>query len=46
MAHDKKALNGVVRFVLLRDIGTVAYHQQVSLDILQDLLAEYVAAPA
>lgn len=45
MAHDKKALNGVVRFVLLRNIGTVAYHQQVPLDVLQELLAEYVAVP-
>jgi 3-dehydroquinate synthase len=41
MAHDKKSLNGVVRFVLLQDIGKVAYHQQVPLEALQTLLAEY-----
>lgn len=41
MAHDKKALNGVVRFVLLKDIGTVVYHQEVPLAALQTLLAQY-----
>jgi len=41
MTHDKKSLNGVVRFVLLKDIGEVAYHQQVPLETLQTLLAEY-----
>ena len=41
MTHDKKSLNGVVRFVLLKDIGEVAYHQQVPLEALQTLLAEY-----
>jgi 3-dehydroquinate synthase len=41
MAHDKKSLNGVVRFILLKDIGEVAYHQQVPLEALQTLLAEY-----
>jgi 3-dehydroquinate synthase len=39
--HDKKSLNGVVRFVLLKDIGEVAFHQQVPLEALQTLLAEY-----
>lgn len=38
MAHDKKALNGVVRFVLLKDIGDVAFHQEVPLAVLQDVL--------
>jgi 3-dehydroquinate synthase len=42
MTHDKKSLNGVVRFVLLKDIGEVAFHQQVPLPALQTLLAEYV----
>jgi 3-dehydroquinate synthase len=46
MAHDKKSLNGVVRFVLLRDIGEVAFHQQVPFDVLQTLLAEQVEALA
>jgi len=41
MTHDKKSLNGVVRFVLLKDIGEVAYHQQVPLEALQTLLTEY-----
>lgn len=41
MAHDKKSLNGVVRFVLLKDIGEVAYHQQVPLETLRPLLEEY-----
>jgi 3-dehydroquinate synthase len=41
MTHDKKSLNGVVRFVLLKDVGEVAYHQQVPLEALQTLLAEY-----
>jgi 3-dehydroquinate synthase len=46
MAHDKKAVSGVVRFVLLQDIGTVAYHQQVPFETLQTLLSEQVAVPA
>lgn len=41
MTRDKKALNGVVRFVLLKDIGEVAYHQHVPLEVLHTLLAEY-----
>jgi 3-dehydroquinate synthase len=41
MTHDKKSLNGVIRFILLKDIGEVAYHQQVPLETLQILLAEY-----
>jgi 3-dehydroquinate synthase len=44
MAHDKKALNGVVRFVLLKDIGTVAFHQEVPLAALQDVLQQQDAA--
>jgi 3-dehydroquinate synthase len=38
MAHDKKALNGVVRFVLLQDIGRVTYNQEVSRAVLEPLL--------
>jgi 3-dehydroquinate synthase len=41
MTHDKKSLNGVIRFVLLKEIGDVAFHQQVPLEVLQTLLAEY-----
>ncbi|MGE3538249.1 MAG: 3-dehydroquinate synthase [Candidatus Tectimicrobiota bacterium] len=41
MTHDKKSLNGVVRFILLKDIGDVAYHQQVPLDTLRPLLEQY-----
>jgi len=41
MTHDKKSLNGVVRFILMKDIGEVAYHQQVPLEPLQTLLMEY-----
>lgn len=41
MAHDKKAVAGVVRFVLLKDIGSVVYRQEVPLDALQELLAQY-----
>ena len=41
MTHDKKSLNGIVRFILLKDIGEVAYHQQVPLEALQTLLAAY-----
>ena len=40
MAHDKKALNGIVRFVMLESIGKVAYHQEVPFDALQTLLAQ------
>lgn len=38
MAHDKKAVNGMARFVLLKDIGAVVFNQQVSLEVLQALL--------
>jgi 3-dehydroquinate synthase len=41
MAHDKKAIAGVVRFILLKDIGAVAYHQEVPLAALQALLAPH-----
>lgn len=43
MAHDKKSLNGVVRFVMLQDIGKVAYHQEVPFDSLYTLLAQHTA---
>ena len=46
MTHDKKSVNGVVRFVMLEDIGKVAFQQSVPLDVLQGLLEEYAAAPA
>ena len=46
MAHDKKSVNGVVRFVMLEDIGAVAFQQSVPLDVLQGLLEEYAEAPA
>lgn len=41
MAHDKKALDGVVHFVMLKDIGAVVYRQEVPLAALQTLLAQY-----
>jgi 3-dehydroquinate synthase len=41
MAHDKKTVNGVMRFILLQDIGSVVYRQEVPLDTLQELLAQY-----
>jgi 3-dehydroquinate synthase len=41
MAHDKKTVNGVMRFILLQDIGSVVYRQEVPLDTLQGLLAQY-----
>lgn len=41
MAHDKKAIDGVVQFVLMRDIGTVVYRQPVPRDALESLLVEY-----
>jgi 3-dehydroquinate synthetase len=41
MMHDKKAVSGVIRFVLLKEIGAVVYHQEVPLDALQALLAPY-----
>jgi 3-dehydroquinate synthase len=44
MTHDKKALNGVVRFVLLQDIGAVAFHQEVPLEVLQAVLPHQDAA--
>jgi 3-dehydroquinate synthase len=44
MAHDKKTLNGVIRFVLLKDIGTVAFHQEVPLEVLQSVLQQQLAA--
>ncbi|ETW94463.1 MAG: hypothetical protein ETSY1_34715 [Candidatus Entotheonella factor] len=41
MAHDKKAIDGVVQFILMRDIGSVVYRQQVPTDVLESLLVEY-----
>lgn len=41
MAHDKKAIDGVVQFILMRDIGTVVYRQQVPKETLESLLVEY-----
>ncbi len=41
MAHDKKAIDGVVKFVLMRDIGTVVYRQEVPTDTLESLLVAY-----
>lgn len=41
MAHDKKTVGGVIRFVLLKEIGVVVYHQEVPLDALQTLLAQH-----
>ena len=41
MTHDKKAVDGVVRFILLNDIGAVKYRQEVPLEVLQELLAQY-----
>jgi 3-dehydroquinate synthase len=38
MSRDKKTLNGVVRFILLQDIGRVVYNQEVPLDVLRPLL--------
>ncbi len=41
MAHDKKAIDGVVQFILLKDIGQVVYGQQVPTEALQSLLSEF-----
>ena len=41
MAHDKKSVNGVVQFILMRDIGDVIYRQQVPTEALESLLAQY-----
>jgi 3-dehydroquinate synthase len=40
MRRDKKSLNGMVRFILLQDIGRVVYNQEVPLDVLRPLLYE------
>jgi 3-dehydroquinate synthase len=40
MTHDKKALNGVVRFILLTDIGNVVYNQEVPLEALRSILPQ------
>jgi 3-dehydroquinate synthase len=44
MAHDKKSLHGVVRFVLLKAIGAVVFHQEVPLAALQGVLCQPNAA--
>jgi 3-dehydroquinate synthase len=38
MRRDKKSLNGMIRFILLQDIGRVVYNQEVPLDVLRPLL--------
>ncbi|HEY7491315.1 MAG TPA: 3-dehydroquinate synthase [Candidatus Tectomicrobia bacterium] len=40
MTHDKKSLNGVVRFVLMEDIGAVVFNREVPLDTLAALLQQ------
>ena len=40
MAHDKKAVDGTARFILLQDIGTVVFNQEVPLDTLHALLVQ------
>ena len=40
MSHDKKAVNGTARFILLKEIGSVVFNQTVSLDMLQGLLVD------
>ena len=40
MTHDKKAVQGSARFVLMQDIGSVVFNQAVPLDVLQALLAQ------
>jgi 3-dehydroquinate synthase len=40
MTHDKKAVDGVARFVLMEDIGTVVFNRHVPLDVLQALLMQ------
>lgn len=41
MAHDKKAVHGVARFVLLEDIGSVVFNREVPLDVLRALLMQH-----
>jgi 3-dehydroquinate synthase len=38
MAHDKKAVHGTVRFVLLKAVGAVVYNQEVPLEVLEAVL--------
>jgi 3-dehydroquinate synthetase len=38
MAADKKAVEGRVRFVLIKDIGQVEYGIEVSPDLLRQVL--------
>jgi 3-dehydroquinate synthase len=40
MAHDKKAVQGSARFVLMQDIGAVTFNQQVPFDAVQALLSQ------
>ncbi|GIX46329.1 MAG: hypothetical protein KatS3mg131_0540 [Candidatus Tectimicrobiota bacterium] len=43
MSRDKKALHGIVRFVLLKDIGAVCYHQEVPAAVLHALLQQHAS---
>jgi 3-dehydroquinate synthase len=45
MAHDKKAVQGVVRFVLLQDIGAVGYNQEVPHHVLFAFLQQCANNP-
>lgn len=45
MAHDKKAVQGAMRFVLLRDIGSVAFNQEVPREALLALLSQRPRPP-
>jgi 3-dehydroquinate synthase len=39
MSHDKKAVQGTARFVLMQDIGSVVFNQTVPFDAIQALLS-------
>lgn len=45
MMHDKKAVQGSVRFVLLQDIASVVYNQQVPRHVLFALLRQWAEQP-
>ncbi|MCZ6874597.1 MAG: 3-dehydroquinate synthase [bacterium] len=40
MSHDKKAVQGTARFVLMQDIGSVVFNQAVPFDTIQALLSQ------
>jgi 3-dehydroquinate synthase len=44
MRHDKKSRDGAPRWVLLREIGEVAYGQQVDAALVEAALAEVIGA--